>query len=303
MRLGINTGFALNRYPLPEQWMKVVGSDLGLRYVQLTADLINPCLGDEIIQDQVKRIKEESGRYDIRVESIMTGAYTRVNHFSHPEEKVRRYWIEWFKKLADVALELGAKDLSSHLGILCYDDLNDPTRRQHILDKTVDAWKELAAYGKEIGLESLSWEPMSIKREYGENISEAMRIQRLLEGSDIPIYLCLDVDHGDITSNDPRDTDYKEWIAVFAGKTPYIHIKQVLKDKGGHHPFTAEYNSQGKVTPKELFSALRNSGVKDALLLLELSFREREPTDSMVLQQLKESAQYWKTGMKEYQEI
>ena len=26
--LGINTGFAVNRFPLPEEWMKIVGEDL-----------------------------------------------------------------------------------------------------------------------------------------------------------------------------------------------------------------------------------------------------------------------------------
>ena len=300
MRLGINTGFALNRYPLPEQWMRVVSSDLGLKYVQLTADLVNPCWGPQITNDLRERIKEGSGRYGIRIESVMTGAFTRVNHFSHPEEKVRRYWMEWFKKLGDIAVELGARDLSSHLGILCYDDLYDPSRRQHILEKTIAAWKELAAYGKEIGLETLSWEPMSIRREYGESIKEALRIQSLLEGSDIPVCVCLDVDHGDVSSNDPRDTDYREWIAAFAGKAPYIHIKQVLKDKGGHHPFTEEYNSKGKVAAAELLNALEKNGVDDALLLLELSFREREPGDSMVLAQLKESAEYWKRGMKQH---
>jgi sugar phosphate isomerase/epimerase len=298
MRLGINTGFAVNRYPLPEQWMKVIEEDLDLRYVQLTADLINPCWSSEILEDLIERIKECKIKYNISIESLMTGAFTRVNHFSHPDKKIRRYWMDWFKKLAETAVRLGASNVSSHLGILCYEDMNNPTRKEYILKETISAWKYLAEYGKEIGLKSLSWEPMSIKREYGETIEETMSIQKLLEGSAIPIYLCLDVDHGDITSKNPDDFDYKKWLANFASRSPFIHVKQSLPDKGGHYPFIEEYNIKGCVSAKEVISTLKENGAKDPLLLLELSFREREPTDTLVLQYLKESVDYWKREMK-----
>ena len=92
MKLGINTGFALNRFPLPEQWMKIVGEELNLKHVQLTADLINPCWGDDIIDDFVKRINEGRKKYGIIIDSVMTGAFTRVNHLSHPDSATRKYW-------------------------------------------------------------------------------------------------------------------------------------------------------------------------------------------------------------------
>jgi len=41
-KLGINTGFATNRFPEPEVWLRIVGKDLGLRCVQFVADLLNP---------------------------------------------------------------------------------------------------------------------------------------------------------------------------------------------------------------------------------------------------------------------
>lgn len=294
-RLGINTGFALNRFPLPEQWLKVIGSDLGIKYVQLTADLINPCLGEEIINDYIKRINDSRKKYGVEIDSVMTGAFTRVNHFSSPDEKVRKFWKGWFKKLIDIAISIGANNVSSHFGILCYDDLYDDKRRNFIFNETVKAWKELASYGKEKGLSYLSWEPMSITREYGETIEETKRIQKALNGSDIPIYLCLDVDHGDITSNSPIDANPYEMIKEFARISPLIHIKQSLKEKGGHYPFIEEYNKKGNITPTEIISALDLANAsKDTLLLLELSFREREPEDSNVVNYLKESTRYWR---------
>ena len=51
--LAINTGFAVNRYVEPESWVPIVGKKLGLKRVQLTADLINPVLPDKTIQSQL----------------------------------------------------------------------------------------------------------------------------------------------------------------------------------------------------------------------------------------------------------
>ena len=47
-RLGLNTGFAVNRYSDPMSWCKLVNK-CELNYVQLTADLINPSLPNYII--------------------------------------------------------------------------------------------------------------------------------------------------------------------------------------------------------------------------------------------------------------
>lgn len=296
MKLGINTGFAVNRFPRPEQWLRVIGDDLGLKYVQLTADMINPSLDDSIIRDLARRINNEKAGYNIVIDSVMTGAFTRVNHFSHPDEVIRNYWKKWFKRLADVTVSIGANNLSSHLGILCYEDLEK--RKNFVLNETIKAWKELARYGENIGLKYLSWEPMSIKREYGETIKEAERINKLLEGSAIPINLCLDVSHGDVMSKNPDDTDYRKWVEKFGKISPLIHIKQVIGGSFSHHPFVPEYNKGGKIYPKDVVSVLEKHGRKDCLLLFELGFREREPADSLVLEHLKKSVEYWKRYIK-----
>ncbi|MGC9054682.1 MAG: hypothetical protein ACP5KS_12465 [Candidatus Hydrogenedens sp.] len=40
--LGINTGFAINRFVEPDDWTRIVSEELGLQVVQFTADLLNP---------------------------------------------------------------------------------------------------------------------------------------------------------------------------------------------------------------------------------------------------------------------
>ena len=40
--LGINMGFATNRFPEPAVWAQLVSEEMGLHAVQLVADLLNP---------------------------------------------------------------------------------------------------------------------------------------------------------------------------------------------------------------------------------------------------------------------
>ena len=43
------------------------------------------------------------GRYGIGIHSLMTSAFTRVNHLLHPHLESRQAWSEWFARFADLA--------------------------------------------------------------------------------------------------------------------------------------------------------------------------------------------------------
>ena len=64
-------------------------------------------------------------------------------------------------------------------------------------------------------------------------------------------------------------------------------------DKGGHRPFTAEFNAKGRIHPEPLLQAFRDGGGKDNEICLELSFKEREPHDREVIPQIAESVAFW----------
>jgi D-erythrulose 1-phosphate 3-epimerase len=104
----------------------------------------------------------------------------------------------------------------------------------------------------------------------------------------------VDIDHGDVSSPNKRDVDPYAWAQDFATQSPIIHIKQSSMNKGGHWPFTAQYNADGKITPEKLLVAIRAGGGTDNELCLELAFREREPNDRNVVAALKESVAHWK---------
>lgn len=295
IRLGINTGFALNRFPEPESWIPLVGDTLGLHVVQFTADLLNPSLPDAIIQNQIQKIRSLVATHKVAIEHTFTSAFTRVNHFSHPDPDIREYWVQWFKRFVDISVQLGAVSMGSHLGILSVRDLKDQARRELIFQENRKCWRRISEYAKEKGLQYLSWEPMSIAREYGENIQEAKRIHAALqEDMAIPIKLCLDVDHGDVMSPDPRDTDPYVWIQELGHESPLIQLKQSTNDKSAHWGFTKDKNAGGRIQPERLIEVLEKHGTPDVLLLLELSFREREPVESRVVSDLKESVDFWR---------
>ena len=62
MKLSVNTGFLVNRYPVPSQWAKII-SDLQVKHIQLTSDLFSPYYDDHILDKYVKEISSLKEKY------------------------------------------------------------------------------------------------------------------------------------------------------------------------------------------------------------------------------------------------
>jgi hypothetical protein len=107
------------------------------------------------------------------------------------------------------------------------------------------------------------------------------------------MWMMADIDHGDVTSANPDDYDPYAWARAVPRVSPIIHIKQSLMDKGGHRPFTTEFNAKGRIQPEPLLAAFREGGARDNEICLELSFKEREPNDRQVIEQIAESVAFW----------
>jgi len=298
VRLGVNTGFAINRYPDPDDWVSIVSDELGLDTVQFTADLLNPSLPDAIFLRQAETIRSLCADKGVRVESTFTSQFTRVNHLLHPDAETRQFWLGWFKRFLDLSAALGAEGGGSHFGILSCRDNADAATREARIQGGVEAWRELSHHAASLGMRYVMFEPMSVPRELGETIAATEDLmQRCAEGFSVPMLLCLDVDHGDLASKNPEDTDPHAWIRAFDTSSPVIHIKQKKKKKGGHYPFTKQYNASGKIIPSEILATMREAGIEDCTLLLEISHRERWPSDYTVVEDLRESVAYWRPAV------
>lgn len=300
VKLGINAGFAINRFPEPEVWIPIVGDELGLRYAQFVADLLNPFLPYRVIQQQVSKIRDLAEKHNVIIDTTFTSAFTRVNHLMHPDPLTRDVWFQWFKDFFCMSADLGVRGSGGHFGIMSVTDLENEKRREEITATGVDLWQRLSEFAAELGFEFLIFEPMSIPREMACTIADTWELyERVNDGAAIPIKLCLDVDHGFYFSPDPRDSDPYAWLEEFGKISPVVHIKQSMADKGGHWPFTAEYNEQGRILPQKVLESLERSGADDVVLLLEISHRERYPAEGRVISDLRESVEYWRQYVSE----
>jgi D-erythrulose 1-phosphate 3-epimerase len=300
--LSVNTNPLVNRFAEPEEFVNVLAGEVGIGHIQLVHEFINPSWDKATITRLTARMAKSLSSNKAKITSAMTGPYGRLNHFGHPDADVRRYYVEWFKTFADIAADLDCPAIGTQFAILTYRDQDDADRRRAILDTALNCWRDVAEHAKSRGLSYLFWEPMSVGRELGHTLEATQALQDWINTGDLPIPLVpmVDIDHGDVSSSNPRDTDPYAWAKDFATQSPIIHIKQSSMNKGGHWPFTAQYNADGKITPEKLMAAIRDGGSSNNELCLELAFRERESADRNVIAALRESVAYWaphtKTG-------
>ena len=291
--LGVNLGFAVNRFPEPEDWIPLVSEQIGVRRVQFVADLLNPSLPGRIRSQKVKKINSLCEKHDVIIESAFTGAFTRVNHFGSADPEIRDFWKKWFKDYLEQSVDMGVKSIGGHPGILSQANNDDPAMRIKILHQIAVCWQEVFEYGSKIGLEFIGWEPMSIEREIGHTINDAQNFHNLLNLQGGHFRICLDLDHGDLTSPNASDRDPVAWINHFGREIGLLHLKQTSADRRKNMPFTKGNNQVGTVNAELILDELTRAQVPSCTMFLELGFRERNPDDKSVVSATKESVDYW----------
>jgi len=291
--LGVNLGFAVNRFPEPEDWIPLVSEQIGVRRVQFVADLLNPSLPGRIRSQKVKKINSLCEKHGVIIESAFTGAFTRVNHFGSTDPEIRNFWKQWFKDYLEQSVDMGVKSIGGHPGILSQTDNDNPTMRIKILNQIAVCWQEVFEYGSKIGLEFIGWEPMSIEREIGHTINDAQNFQNLLNAHGRHFRICLDLDHGDLASPNSSDRDPVAWINHFGDEIGLLHLKQTTADRRRNMPFTKGNNQVGTVNAELILRELSRAQVPSCTMFLELGFRERNPDDKSVVSATKESVDYW----------
>lgn len=295
-RLGINLGFATNKYIEPEVWSSIVAEKLGLHYVQMVADLLNPFWDDRYLRDQIRKIKKETREKDIKIESMFTSTFTRVNHLMNPDEQARKMWYRWFEKFLEIGSELGARNIGSHFGIMTFHTYEDENKREYILNKAIESWQKLSFRAQELNYSELIFEPMSVPREMGNTIAGARKLmERVNENCGVPMKICLDVGH----APDPSERDPYLWVSALAAQSPVIHLQQTVLNRSNHSPFTDENNRDGIIQREKLMDCVRRSGCTDALFAFEISHREHCDYEGRIIPDLKASVDYFREVIKD----
>ncbi len=215
--LSLNTNPLVNRFAEPDDLIDTIAEKIRIGYVQLTHEFVNPGWPAATIAKTLRRFRRALDRTGVKITSGMTGPYGRLNHFGHPDPDVRRYYVDWFKTFADISAELGASGMGTQFAIFTLRDYDDPARREEMMRIAIDCWREVAEHGKAAGLSYVFWEPMSVGREFGHTIEECRRLDRRLAEAQLPIpmKMMVDIDHGDVTSDNPDDIDPYAWAGAF----------------------------------------------------------------------------------------
>ena len=151
--------------------------------------------------------------------------------------------------------------------------------------------KELTFFAKELGYESLIFEPMSVPREFANTVQETKELMNAVNANaGIPMKICLDVGH----APHPDQRDPYPWLEELGAVSPIVHIQQTVLGKSMHWPFTKEYQEEGYIKAEKVLESLKKSGCKETILMFELSHREHWDTDGLVVQDHRESVDYWR---------
>jgi len=298
--LGVNNCFAIGRYPEPEEWLRIVKSELGLEHVQFSYDLLDPIIVEQhVFERKCRHIKGLADEMGVRIDTGITGEVVhRFNCLFDPDPDLRRCYLQWYENMVRAGKFLGVEGSGVYLGTLSQRDQENSVRRAKLIDIFMDELEYLTGVSKEVGQQYFLWEPMSIPREIPSTIDETKEmLARANEHSHVPVKLCLDVGHGYIRSGDPRDSDAYAWLRELGMHSPAIHMQQTDGKGSRHWPFTDEYNRIGVIVPERIFETLEEAGVDRTIIVFEFFYSAHAIPDESALDNLKASVEYWQKAM------
>jgi D-erythrulose 1-phosphate 3-epimerase len=294
-RLGINTCFAVKRWPEPDRWAGIVSETLGLDLVQHSLDLVD-LDGDAPIRAQAEAVCAACADRGIEVGSTFTGlgAYGR-NLLLDPDADARARAAAWFRRAIEFTAMAGGRAAGGHIGAFSVADWRDEDRREALRDGLRSDLAGLAAYAAAQGLEAFLFENMAARRE-PSTIAEAEALLAPAGPGRAAVALCLDVGHQCVAGTSGADRDPYAWLERLGASAPVIHLQQSDAEADHHWPFTAGRNAQGRIDAERVLAALERSGADAVDLVLEVipSF---EQDDDAVVSELVESVAYWRAAL------
>ena len=294
MELGINTCFAVKRWPRPADWAPIVREVLGLSLVQVSLDLLDLDGEPDALRRDIDEHLEAADRYGLRLHSAFTGlaAYSS-NLMLHPRADQREAAERWYERAIAFTAAIGGSAVGGHLGAFSVPDWNDADRRAERWTDLKVRLARLAVSARSAGLDCLLVENLAARRE-PSTMADIVDLTTDGDAERAPIRLCLDVGHMCVPETVGPDRDPYVWLSRLGKSAAVIQLQQSDADGDHHWPFTATRNDQGRIEAARVLEAL-GAGVS-APLVLEV-IPPFEQSDAEVLQELTESAAYWGAAM------
>lgn len=297
IRLGINTCFAVKRWPEPMNWARLVAEDLGLDAVQLSLDLLPFGFDLAPAADYARRAKEAATEFGIELHSLFTGlgAYSSGLLMSDsPADRASA--LAWYRSVIDLAAIAGARGAGGHLGALSVPAASDPAIAYARHEELKRSMVHLADAAADAGLDHLQFENLTVIREYGHSLEEARDLEHSLRDCRVPWVLCLDVGHPGALPADSESNDVAAWLKEPWLSTPVVQLQQAPAGSDAHGPFTLAANANGLVKRDEVLDAIEGWNADEVFLFFEVIPSHEQPTEA-VLEGLRESVSYWREGI------
>lgn len=296
LQLGINTCFAVKRWPMPSDWAPIVRGQLGLQLVQHSLDLADLHVSAERLEAQARQLKDAVAAHDLILHSTFTGlaAYS-ANLLLAPDAADRTAAEEWFRTAIAFTARSSVQATGGHVGCFSVPDWQNPARRAELWTGLQGSLAALAADARTAGLAYLVVENLAVAREP----STMALVRELLDEGDagrVPIRLCLDVGHMCVPGTGGDDRDPYAWLRQLGGSAPVIQLQQSDPEGDHHWPFTRQFNSLGRIDADRVIEALGEGGVQDSALVLEV-IPPFEQDEAAVLRDLVESVEYWREAL------
>jgi sugar phosphate isomerase/epimerase len=294
VELGINTCFAVKRWPRPADWAPVVRDTLDLDLVQVSLDLVDLTRDDESLARDVDDHLEAADRHGITIHSVFTGvAGYSSNLLLHPNEHERNAAERWYERAIEFTARLGAGSVGGHVGAYSVPDWTDAERRSILWEELKVRLGRLAAVAHDRGLQGLLIENLAARREP----STMADIESLITDGDeahVPLQLCLDVGHMCVPETEGEERDPDAWLRRLGSRAAVIQIQQsdVFGDR--HWPFTSEHDEDGRIHPSSVLETLGHAST--APLIFEVIPAFEAPDDS-VITDLVESVRRWREAI------
>lgn len=298
-RLGINTCFAVKRWPQPERWARLVRDELELDLVQHSLDLVDLDSSPAELTDQATQLQAACASTGLALHSTFTGlaAYSS-NLLLHPDGSARDRAQNWYRRVIGFTAAAGAGSTGGHIGAFCVEDYRNRVRKAQLWGELQKSLARLAGYAHDQGLSSLLAENLAAAREPS---TMAMIASLLTDGDEahVPVLLCLDVGHQCAPGTAGADRDPYAWLERLGARAPVVQLQQTDGKADHHSPFTPETNEAGIIEPGKVLAALDRSGAADVALILEI-IPPFEQDDDQVLADLRQSAAYWRTALRHH---
>jgi sugar phosphate isomerase/epimerase len=296
VNLGINTCFALKRWPRPADWASVVRNDLGLDLVELSLDLVEGIETFAGGRDAVERHRAALDANGLRVHATFTGlsAYS-LDLLMHPDQGRREAALLWYRSIIDLTAALGARATGGHVGAMSVPDWSDPERRAQRWDGLKHDLKVISGYASSVGLDYLLVENLVAVREP----STMAQIEDLLTDGDadhVPWRLCLDVGHQCVPGTVGAERDPYAWLQRFGSRLAEVQLQQSDGIADHHWAFTAEHNAAGLIDPAKVLDTLETAGAGTVDLIFEI-IPGFEDQDDRVITDLLASVDLWRDAI------